>query len=189
MPAIDGASKIFSLLPGPVLDAYKEKLSKIEEDYASKLVRIESIGQKDNFSEERLSFFTKRLQRLTAILDSVLKQLPVSYIAIDNNGNIIQPMFKEPEEQVDGTACHYNAFSWDKIWELYDSSGNKLNIDQFPAIRSLCGEEVAPDIYLVVNKKTGNKTRQMIWSEPLYSGDEQVGSSIFFRVVEGAEDG
>lgn len=179
-------------LSGDVLSRYEKSLQKIENRYKDAMIRIDKIGSFSSESENKLFFVIKKYLTISNILSSVLKQLPVAVIAVDIHGNIIE-LTNHAKKEASGSltediAESYNAYSWDKVWDVYDVSGNLVSLEDYPVIRALDRqEEVEPSVYKSIAKDSGEITYHNIWAEPIMSGKEQLGACVYIQVVKGFE--
>jgi len=180
------------LLSGDVLNLYEKSLKKIERGYNDAISRIDKIGSFNPESENKLLFIIKKYLTISKILSNVLKQLPVAVIAVDAHGNIIEITDCAKKEASDSLtediAESYNAYSWDKVWDMYDENENFIPLEQYPVIRALNSvENVPPKVYKSVAKDTEKVTYHSVWAEPIMCGAEQLGACVYIKEVKGFE--
>jgi len=176
-------SRYESLLDEESFKKYQQSLKLIESEYEERISKIDHIGENKKSSVEKLKYIGNRYLNLSAMLYSLLKHIPISYAAIDLNGNVI---ISSDDKCVDKkNYSRYNVYSWDKIWKFYDQDENLLTIDQHPAVLALNGTSVGPKVFRLVSLDTNVSCYCEMWSEPVVIGLELVGASLFFSLVKG----
>ena len=176
-------SQYESLLDEESFKKYQQSLKLIESEYEERISKIDHIGKDRKNSVEKLAYIGNKYLNITAMLHSLLKHIPISYAAIDLNGNII--ISSDDTCTNKKSYSQYNVYSWDRIWDFYDEEDKLLAIDEHPAIKALNGTSVGPKVFKLVSLDTNADCYCEMWSEPVFIGPELVGASLFFSLVKG----